>query len=408
MQENGILIIGGGPSGLSTALHLARDFPHLVPRILILEKARYPRPKLCAGGLVIDAEVILQRLGLDVSEVPHVDVDRLHFDFEAKGLNIHVSKQHALRVIRRDEFDNWLARKAESRGIEIREGITVRSVVLNQDNVTVETDQDTFRAQVVVGADGSNGVTRRCIFPNGLVHTARVLEIITPVIAREHSNRNNPLHKKVTTLPASRVTRNDIHQKGVAYFDFFPVLTNIAGYVWDFPTQVNGEAMRCWGIYDTNILASEKRPQLKEPLAKEMSRLGYDLEKYEIKGYPIRWFSPQNQMSVPRVLLVGDAAGADPFLGEGISIALGYGALAAREIGGAFQRNEFLFNGYRQRVLRSALGQVLIARWILAQIVYSLKWKWFQILVWRILKPIVILFAWIFVLNWGKRMPSTL
>ena len=53
------------------------------------------------------------------------------------------------------------------------------------------------------------------------------------------------------------------------------------------------------------------------------------------------------------------------------------------EIGDAFQRNDFSFNGYRCRVLRSALGQVLIARWVVAQIVYSFKWKWFQILVWR-------------------------
>jgi menaquinone-9 beta-reductase len=390
-MEHDLIIIGGGPSGLSTALHLARDFPDLTPRILILEKANYPRPKLCAGGLVIDAEVILQRLGLDVSEVPHVDADQIHFDFEAKGLNIRVPKRHALRIIRRDEFDNWLAKKAETRGIEIREGITVRKIIPNQDSIIVETDQETFQARVVVGADGSNGVTRRSIFPNAPVHTARVLEVLTPT---------DP-HRLAGTSPKSNGFGGG--REG-AYFDFFPVITNIAGYVWDFPTQVNGEAMRCWGIYDTNLLANEKRPQLKEPLAKEMSRFGYDLDNYEIKGYPIRWFSPRNQMSVPRVLLVGDAAGADPFLGEGISIALGYGALAACEIGEAFERNEFSFSGYKRRVRKSALGQVLIARWFVAHVVYWFKWKWFQILAWRILKPVVVLLAWIFILNWGRRL----
>lgn len=162
--------------------------------------------------------------------------------------------------------------------------------------------------------------------------------------------------------------------------------------------------MRCWGIYDTNILASEKRPPLKEPLAKEMARLGLDLNQYEIKGHPIRWFSPENEMAVPRVLLVGDAAGADPIFGEGISIALGYGLVAAREISESFQQEEFSFHRYRQRVLRSGLGQTLIARWVIAYIIYLFKWRWFQILLWRFLKPFVILIAWIFVLNWSKRI----
>jgi len=398
MQECDILIIGGGPSGLSTALHIARDFPHLTDRILILEKAHYPRHKLCAGGLVIDAEVILQRLGLDVSEVPHVDAERIHFDFEARGLQIRAPKRHALRVIRRDEFDHWLAEKAASRRVAIREGVTVRNILPDNDGVTVETDQGDFRAQAVVGADGSNGITRRCVFPNAPVHTARLLEVLTPeynVIAREwrfwrHDRSNLPLH------------RED------AYFEFFPVLQNIAGYVWDFPTQINGQVMRCWGIYDTNLLAEQKRPPLKVPLAEEMWRFGFDLTNYDIKGHPIRWFTPQNPIVVPRVLFVGDAAGSDPFLGEGISIALGYGSLAAREIGEAFATNDFSFHRYKQRVLSSSLGQALITRWLLTHLIYPLKWKWLQIFIWRILKPIAVPFAWRFVLNWGKRMPSTL
>jgi flavin-dependent dehydrogenase len=192
---------------------------------------------------------------------------------------------------------------------------------------------------------------------------------------------------------------------GSAYFDFFPVPDNIAGYVWDFPTQVNGEPMRCWGIYDMNLLAGENRPQLKEPLAQEMSRAGFDLENYEIKGHPIRWFSPDNPTSIPRVLLVGDAVGADPIFGEGISVALGYGNIAAREIKNAFERNDFSFRGYKVRVLTSPLGQALLSRWFIAYIIYPLKWKWFQVLLWRIMKPVVIVVSWIFVLNWGRRMP---
>ena len=397
-MDKDIFIIGGGPSGLSTALHLHRIAPHLTHRILILEKEHYPRFKLCAGGLTIDTETILERLGLDVNEVPHVFADNVRFDFNSKGMNIRNPKRHVLRVIRRDEFDNWLAKKAREAGIEIREGVTVKNISPQTDKVIVETDQGRFHAHIIVGADGSNGITRRCVFPKETVYTARVLEVITPT---------QPTLLALTegaTLGATAKTKRSVRD-GVAFFEFSPVPENIAGYIWDFPTQVKGEPMRCWGIYDTNILAYGKRPQLKEPLSEEMKRIGFDLDEYEIKGHPIRWFSPENKMSVPRVLLVGDAVGADPIFGEGISIALGYGNLAAREIYESIQRNEFTFRGYKRRVMRNGLGQTLIARWVIAYTIYSFKWKWFQVLLWRIMKPVVVLVAWIFVLNWGKRMP---
>ena len=77
---------------------------------------------------------------------------------------------------------------------------------------------------------------------------------------------------------------------------------------------------------------------------------------------------------------------------------------AGEELRESFQRGEFSFRGYKRRVMRSALGQTLVARWLITYIIYPLKWPWFQLLVWRLVKPIVLLVAWLFVLNWGKRV----
>ncbi len=399
MEEYDILILGGGPSGLSTALHLARQITrNFSPSILILEREHYPRPKLCAGALVVDAEIILQRLGLDVSEVPHVNVDAAHFDFAGGGINIGTKKNITLRVIRRDEFDAWLAKKAESRGIEIREGTTIRNIHIDSEGATVETNAGKFRAKIIVGADGSNGITRKSIFPNAPVYTARVLEVITPL--------PNAIARAKPEAISRQAWRKDrpSHNDNDAYFDFFPVPDNIAGYIWDFPTQIKGQPMRCWGIYDTNLLANEKRPALKETLVDEMTRHGFNLNDYELKGHPIRWYHPKSPISAPRVLLVGDAAGADSIFGEGISMALGYGFIAAQEIEEAFRQNDFSFSNYKRRVAKSGLGQTLYARWVLTNIIYTFKWKWFQFLLWRVLQPFVLMVAYTYVLNWSKRL----
>jgi len=328
----------------------------------------------------VDAESILEGLGLDMNEVPYARAESVHLQFEGRGLDLRPPKHPALRVIRRDEFDHWLAQKTRQQGIEIRENIHVRSVRLDNGMVNVMTDTGEFLARVVVGADGSNGIVRNCILPDSSLRTARLLEVLS-------TPRQDPGH-----------------QSNSAYFDFFCVPNGIAGYTWDFPTQLKGVPMRCWGIFDNNLLAGSPRAPLKTQLEEEMQRHGYNLAECELEGHPIRGFSLFAQFSVPGVLLAGDAAGSDPLFGEGISIALGYGKLAAQEIQIAFKSNAFSFQGYRKRILCSSLGRTLILRTLIARIIFTFHWRWFQRLVWHFLHPLVKLAGWLLIINWGKRL----
>src|SRR5678816_253629 len=67
-----VAIVGGGPAGISTALHLCAADPAV--RVVVLEKARYPREKICAGAIGARAFRLLERIGVEVA-CPHVPID---------------------------------------------------------------------------------------------------------------------------------------------------------------------------------------------------------------------------------------------------------------------------------------------------------------------------------------------
>jgi len=376
-----VIIVGAGPAGISTALHLAQIAPELIARTLILEKAVHPRPKLCGGGVLQDGEIILRQLGLDITELPHVNTSWAHFDFDGTGMAMRADEKnsYAFRIIRRYEFDAWLAEKAKGKGFEIREGVSVKNVIPDSEGVIVETDSGSFAAQVVVGADGSNGVVRRSIVPREAPHTARLLEIVTPP---------NPQSPNI---------------QADSYFEFRVVPLGIQGYVWDFPAIEKGQPVRVRGIYDSNVDPSAPRAALREALGDEFERHGYDLDDFKLQGHPIRWFDAGSMFSAPRVLLAGDAAGADALFGEGISLALGYGALAAQSIQEAFAKNDFSFKDYRSRIRRSEMGKALRLRTRFARLFYKIRSPLIQSFLWH---RIVLFLKWIvqnFLIDWAKR-----
>lgn len=384
--EHDIIIVGAGPAGIATALHLLARDPALAQRTLILEKARHPRPKLCAGGLLPDAINCLQQLGLDVTEVPHVKVGWAHFTFQGRGMKMTANKHdYAFYVIRRHEFDAWLAAKARERGLALQEETPVNAVRADGDSVWVETNRGIYRARAVVGADGANSIVRRAVQPESPRNVARLLEVL--------------VEPRDGAPPAG----HPAHQPNEAYFEFGWLPENIQGYVWDFPTQENGTPKRCWGVYDSRMDPKGAKGNLPRTLATAMARYGYGPEDYTIEAHPLRWFEARAVFSAPRLLLVGDAAGVDASFGEGISPAFGYGEIAAHALTAAFASGDFSFSDYRQRILRHPLGKALWRRTFTARLLFRLRQPAIQRFLWWRLNWFLHWYIDRFLINWTER-----
>lgn len=346
-QTVDLIIIGAGPAGISTALHLLQLDPAWSGRMLVLEKAQHPRHKLCGGGLTYFGVRILKQLGFVFPlPVPHFPIYDLHFRFQHRVFTAHGLP--LVTVFQRSVFDEYLVNWARQRGVVVREDEKVTSIIPVEDGVRVETDQGSYRARAVIGADGSKGICRRVVSNGeGTSRTARALEIFQPVLPWDGLG---PYPKIV--------------------FDFTPILANLQGYFWQIPMGMNGKTYENRGVYDARFYSQKERAALKTVLAERVQNLDDELDQTQIEGHPIHLFSPRNVFSSPRILLVGDAAGVDPLLGEGIGPALGYGKPAARAIQLAFHRNDFSFRNYRRQLLWSPVGRYLLLRYSIARVGY--------------------------------------
>lgn len=332
---------------MSTALHLVKRDPAWARRIVVVDKAVHPREKLCGGGITFLGLNILSNLGLPL-EPQNFVVREARLLYGERSYSFYGNP--VFRIVRRSEFDHWLVRTAEKLGVTVRQGEAVIEVVPHDDYVEVVTDKAVFHANILVAADGSRSTVRRKLKWDDESRVARLIEVLTP---------ENP-----RVQPEFR--------DGVAVFDFTPMNDGLQGYYWDFPSFVGGKPFMNRGVFDSRAVPEAPKADLKETLREEMAERGRNMDDYELKGHPIRWWSTNARFARPRVILVGDAAGADPLFGEGISFALGYGQIGAEAVADALGRSDFSFTRYPEMLKRDTLFRQLRIRTWLARMAYKL------------------------------------
>lgn len=293
------IVVGGGPAGSACARELRRRGQDVV----VIDKAAFPRQKLCAGWVT---EKALQDLELDPADYPHPILE-LDIRSEVRGLPFALSwfpTPGPNFSIRRFEFDAWLLERS---GAEVIQH-AVKSVRREGDLYVLD---DQFFCRNLVGAGGTMCPVRREVFDE---ERRRSKQIATLEIEFEYPDRKDDCR---------------------LYF----FKRGLMGYAWYVP---KGDGFVNIGIGGkgnyfrrSNTKIHDHFKNFLQDLVKEGRLDAETAAGMKAKGHPYFLMSDHGTTKRDRCFLIGDSAGlASVDLGEGIGPAVESGQMTAREIAG--------------------------------------------------------------------------
>ncbi len=348
MPRPRVLVIGGGPSGsafVMAALRAGIDPSDL----LVVDKAKFPRPKLCGGGITVRGTELIGSL---FGERPPGVVVTSHLEFRSRVGRIEVRERGPQWVYDRAELDAWLLGRVRAAGVGVREETTVSALEPGIDRWRVTMGGATQAFLWVIGADGANGLTRRASGLRGGI-TGRLVEATFELGDAD--------------MPRDRLD-----------FDFDPILEGIPGYAWVFPS-CHGERLFQIGVMDGRGRVSGE--QLRAYTERYAARLGFKSVGSKILGWPERYWDVGARAHRPGLVLVGEAHGIDALLGEGIAPSMFSAVFAAERVREALDRSEDRIPLYESRFAASVEGRNLWFQARLADRLYGRHpFRWLRVL----------------------------
>ena len=176
MTTTDLLVIGGGPAGSAIAALAAREGA----RVVLLERDRFPRDKVCGEFLSPEGCAVVDRLGLldDLRVRGAMPMDACLLA-DAGGRSVTSDLPHlreAGRValgISRSLLDEALLRHAAAMGVEVREEVAATNPIVEGGCVRGVTARpigsrgghEAIRASLVVAADGRRSMLQRALHP---------------------------------------------------------------------------------------------------------------------------------------------------------------------------------------------------------------------------------------------------
>ncbi|MEW5909058.1 MAG: geranylgeranyl reductase family protein [Thermodesulfobacteriota bacterium] len=300
-----VVVVGGGPAGSTAAALLAKEGFE----VCLIEKARFPRQKICAGLITLKTIHILQKIfGITydflIREGIITHSCRNYSIWNTKKEIAKGSPEFVSHFVERDRYDEYWANQASNAGARILMGEKLVSFDLSEKKIV--TNQGTsLIGKWIIGADGifsriRHELARRKVIPDSYG------DGLAPALELRIPKSRSPLFLHYPVL----------------YYGF-----NSWGYAWSFP----GNDMQTLGMCGLNRKSGVRLRQCFERFLR-FQGISSPAD-CSIKGWAVPYGNYLSKPGGMSTLLIGDAAGfADPVLGEGIYYAHKSALLAARAI----------------------------------------------------------------------------